>query len=113
MKDILTYKGYIGIVHYSADDDVFHGKVEGIKDLILFEGRTVDELKKAFHDAVNDYLEFCKKVNKKPEKPYKGSFNIRIDPETHRQIAIKAAIAGISLNQFIRKALEKAITEQR
>lgn len=112
MKDVLMYKGYIGTVHYSAKDDVFHGRIEGIRDLILFEGRSVDELKKAFHEAVDDYLEFCKKVNKKPEKPYKGSFNVRIDPEIHKQIAIKAAIAGISLNQFVQRALEKAITEQ-
>jgi len=113
MKDVLVYKGYIGTVHYSAEDDVFHGRIEGIRDLIIFEGRSVEELKKAFHEAVDDYLEFCKKVNKKPEKPYRGSFNIRIAPEIHRQIAIKAAIAGISLNQFIQKALEKAVTGQR
>ncbi len=113
MKDVLIYKGYIGSVHYSTDDNVFYGRIEGIRDLILFEGRAVDELKKAFHEAVDDYLEFCKKVNKKPEKPYRGSFNIRISPEMHKQIAIRAAMAGTSLNQFVQKALEKAIAGQR
>lgn len=113
MKDVLTYKGYIGSVHYNAEDDVFHGRIEGIRDLISFEGRSVEELKKAFHEAADDYLEFCSQVNKKPEKPYRGSFNVRIDPEIHRQIAIKAAISGISLNQFVQKALEKAVARQR
>ncbi len=112
MKDVLTYKGYIGSVHFSAGDDVFHGKIEGIRDLVSFEGKGVDELKKAFREAVDDYLEFCKKVGKKPEKSYKGSFNIRISPEIHKQAAIKAAVLGISLNQFVQKAIENVVTRE-
>jgi predicted HicB family RNase H-like nuclease len=110
MKDVLTYKGLIGSVHFSKEDDVFHGKIEGIRDLVSFEGRSVDELKKAFHEAVDDYLEFCKKLGKIPEKSYKGSFNVRISPEIHRQAAIKATMLGISLNQLVQKAIEKAVT---
>lgn len=111
-ENVLTYKGYIGSVRYSAEGDIFHGRIEGIRDLITFEGRSVDELKKAFHEVVDDYLEFCKQANKKPEKSYKGSFNVRIDPEIHRQIAVMSAMAGISLNQFVQKALEKAVAGQ-
>jgi len=110
MKDILTYKSYIGSVHYSTDDDVFHGKIEGIRDLVTFEGRSVDELKRAFQKAVDDYVEFCRKVGKEPEKPYKGSFNVRISPELHRKAAVKASLSGISLNQFVQKAIEKAVS---
>jgi len=109
MKDILTYKGYIGTVHFSSEDDVFYGKIEGIRDLVSFEGQSVDELKKAFQEAVEDYLEFCKQIGKRPEKSYKGSFNIRISPEIHRQAIIKATMLGISLNQLVQKAIEKAI----
>ena len=93
MKDILTYKGYIGTVHFSAEDDVFYGKIEGIRDLVSFEGQSVDELKKAFQEAVEDYLEFCKQIGKRPEKSYKGSFNIRISPEIHRQAIINLPAA--------------------
>jgi predicted HicB family RNase H-like nuclease len=109
MMDILTYKGYIGTVHFSSEDDVFYGKIEGIRDLVSFEGQSVDELKKAFQEAVEDYLEFCKQIGKRPEKSYKGSFNIRISPEIHRQAIIKATMLGISLNQLVQKAIEKVI----
>jgi predicted HicB family RNase H-like nuclease len=78
MKDVLTYKGFIGSVHFSNSDKVFHGKLEGINDLITFEGRNVSELTTAFRGAVNDYLELCKEAGKNPERSYKGSFNVRI-----------------------------------
>jgi len=84
MKDILLYKDYLGSVHFNAEDEIFYGKIEGIDDLISFEGSSVKELKKAFEDSVNDYLELCSKAGKKLEKSYKGSFNVRISPEIHK-----------------------------
>ena len=75
MKDILTYKGFIGSVHFSADDKVFHGKIEGIDDLVTFEGNTADGLVKAFHEEVDDYVELCKAQNKEPLRSYKGSLS--------------------------------------
>ncbi|MDD2716279.1 MAG: type II toxin-antitoxin system HicB family antitoxin [Candidatus Wallbacteria bacterium] len=109
MKDVLTYDGYIGSVHFSTDDRIFYGKLEGIEDLITFEGETVEQLVRAFQDAVDDYLVLCKQTGKDPQKPCKGSLNIRIKPETHRKAAEKAAILGISLNQLIQKALDREL----
>lgn len=71
-KNVLTYKDYIATVHYSQDDEVFFGRIEGIEDLVAFEGQSVPELKKAFHDAVEDYLEIAREVGKSPEKTHRG-----------------------------------------
>lgn len=110
MKDVLTYKDFIGSVHFSAEEKVFFGKIEGINDLILFEGQSVSELIKAFHEAVNDYIELCKETGKEPERPLRGSFNIRIPSDLHRKAARKASLMGISLNQLVREALEEKVT---
>ena len=109
MKDILTYKSFIGSVHFSTADKAFHGKIEGINDLVTFEGRSVSELIKAFREAVNDYLELCKEAGNDPERSYKGTFNVRVSAELHRKAAAKAAIMGLSLNQFVQKALEDEV----
>jgi len=112
MKDVLIYKDYIGSVHFNADDEVFFGKIEGVEDLITFEGNSVLEVKGAFEEAVNDYIELCKKNGKKLEKSYKGSFNIRIAPEIHKQAKRLALMKGISLNQFIQKAVEEEVIRE-
>ena len=109
MTDILEYKSYYASVHFGSEDEVFHGKIIGINDLVSFEGTTVKELKAAFHEAVDDYLETCKELGKEPEKTYKGSFNIRISPELHRQAAQYALLRGISLNDFVRNAIDYMI----
>ncbi|MDO9287980.1 MAG: type II toxin-antitoxin system HicB family antitoxin [Thermodesulfovibrionales bacterium] len=109
MKDVLTYKGFIGSVHFSAEDRVFHGKIEGITDLVSFEGHTVNELIRAFHEAVDDYIALCKKVGKEPLKSCKGSFNVRVPSELHTKAIQKASMFGISLNQLVQKAMEKAV----
>ena len=112
MKDSITYKGFIATVHFSAEDDCFFGKIEEIDDLISFEGKSVNELKKAFISAVEDYIHLCEK-NKKPlMKSYKGSFNIRIEPELHRKAVRKSLSMGISLNQLVQKAIEKELVEK-
>jgi len=105
MNDILEYKGYYASVHFSAADDVFFGKILGINDLINFEGVSVKELKNAFAEAVEDYIETCAQVGKIPEKTYKGSFNVRIPTEMHKQAAMFASIRGISLNDFVKTAI--------
>lgn len=112
MRDIIVYKDYIGTVHYSADDDIFFGKIEGINDLITFEGASVKELKAAFEEAVEDYIELCKLNEKEPEKTYKGSFNIRIKPDLHKQAARKALAEGKSLNQYIEDAIQEKVFER-
>ena len=109
MKDVLTYKGFIGTVHFSAEDKVFHGKIEGIDDLVTFGGHSVEELIKAFHNEVDDYIALCKEMGKEPIRSYKGSFNVRISPEMHRKTVEKATKKGLSLNQFVQKAIEKEL----
>ncbi len=109
MSSYLNYKGYTGTVEYSEVDDCLFGKVVGIRSLILYEGNSLDELKKDFYEAVDDYLDLCAENGTEPEKPYKGSFNVRVSPEIHREAAICAARQGTSLNGFIADALEKAI----
>lgn len=109
MKDVMVYKDYIGSVHYSTEDEVFFGKIEGINDSISFEGSSVAELKAAYEEAVEDYIELCQLNGKEPEKTYKGSFNIRIRPELHKQAVQLALIEGKSLNQFIEDAIEERI----
>lgn len=107
--NVMTYKGYAGRIKYSAEDHIFYGDVEGLQDKITFEGKSVDELEKDFHEAVDDYLAFCKKFGKNPEKTYKGSFNVRIPPELHKAAAIQATERNISLNQFVSEAIQKYI----
>jgi predicted HicB family RNase H-like nuclease len=109
MKDVLIYKGFIGSVHFSADDAVFHGKLEGIDDLITFEGNSVAELTRAFHEAVDDYIALCEEAGKEPLKSCKGSFNVRIPSALHIVALQKSVMSGVSLNQFVQKAIENAV----
>ena len=109
MKNVLEYNDYYGSVEYSGDDEVFFGKLLGIKALVLFEGQNVSELKSAFQEAVDDYIDSCKKMDSEPEKPFKGSLNIRIGRELHRRAAIAAEQNKTSINQIIKDAIEKHI----
>jgi len=113
MKDVLSYKDYIGSVHFNAEDEVFFGKIEGIDDLVSFEGKSVEELKRAFEESVEDYTSLCKENSKEIEKSYKGSFNVRIAPELHRKAKRTATLLGISLNQFIQKAVEDELKQEK
>ena len=109
MNDTLTYKQFIGSVHFSDRDKAFFGKIEGINDLVTFEGRSVEELTTAFDEAVEDYLELCREAGKEPLKSVKGSFNVRIPTELHRQALSRAAREGISLNRLVKKAIEREV----
>ena len=113
MKNILKYKNFIGSVSYSSDDNVFFGKLEGLNDLVTFEGKTVDTLKKAFHEAVEDYLQLCKEAGKDTFKSFKGSFNVRLQPELHRKAALKSIELGMSLNQLVAKALANFVKQKK
>lgn len=111
MNDILQYETYLATVHFSAEDEVFYGEIIGINDLVSFEGTTVKELKKAFREAVEDYIATCKETGKEPEKTYKGSFNVRIPMELHRQAAIYASVKKISLNDLVRQAIDTIVNK--
>jgi len=113
MKDQMKYKDYFGSVHYDDDDKVFHGRVEFIRALVSYEGTDVESLRKAFEEAVDDYLELCRTQKRDPEKPFKGSFNVRVGPRLHQEIALNALNEGMSLNQFITWVLEKESRERQ
>jgi predicted HicB family RNase H-like nuclease len=109
MNNVLTYKGYIGSVQFSADDNVFFGKIEGINDLVTFEGETVQELKDAFCYMVDEHIKDCEAENIPVEKSYKGSFNVRLTPDLHRRAAISAKMNGTTLNTFVKESIEMRI----
>ena len=109
LNNLMEYKGYHAKIDFDNDDDIFVGRVIGINDSIGFHGKSVRELTVAFHDAVDNYLEYCKQAGKVPEKEYKGSFNVRIKPEQHRKIALHAANEGITINQFVSRAIADAL----
>ena len=111
MNDILEYNNYYAEVHYSSEDEIFYGKIIGINDLVSFEGTSVKELKKAFQEAVEDYLITCEEVGKEAEKTYKGSFNVRIPSELHRQAARHAALKKMTLNDFVRHAIDMVVSK--
>ena len=108
MNNTIEYKGYIGSVEFSAADQVFFGKVQGIRSLISYEGTTAAELIEDFHGAVDDYLALCQEEGIEPEVAYKGSLNIRLKPALHRSAAIYAMSHNQSLNSFIESAVRPA-----
>jgi len=112
MNDKLLYKEFIGTVHYSTKDSVFYGKIEGINDLVTFEGENVKDLKASFEEAVEDYIELCKEIEKEPLKSFKGSFNVRISPKLHSKAFKFASLNGTSLNQLVSEAIEEKIASQ-
>ena len=105
----LSYKGYLGTVNFSEKDGVFFGKIEGIDGLVNFEGESVLELTNAFHEAVEDYISYCAEEGIEPHKSYTGSLNIRITPEVHSRVAALAKQAGISINAFIKDAIDRKV----
>ncbi len=110
MSRMMEYKGYHAQIEYDSDDSIFIGKVYGITDSLNFHGTSVEELERMFHQSIDNYLEMCAASGKIPEKEFKGSFNVRISPELHREISLKAAMEGISLNQYVLGALKRSLT---
>ncbi|MCD8051793.1 MAG: type II toxin-antitoxin system HicB family antitoxin [Clostridiales bacterium] len=106
MSNVMQYKGYHGKIEFSSEDNLFIGSVVGVNDSLNFHGSTVEELRQSFHDCIDDYLEMCEALGRSPDKEYKGSFNVRVGPELHRQAAIAAEKTGISLNQYVQDAIE-------
>jgi predicted HicB family RNase H-like nuclease len=107
MKDMMEYKGYFGTVHYNDEDQTFYGKIEHIRSLVSYEGQDATTLRASFEEAVEDYLELCQEQNREPERPFKGSFNIRTGTTLHRRAAIAAQERGVNLNKLVTEALEQ------
>ena len=108
MTTALKYKSYFGSIEFSQEDNCLHGRLLNITDSISYEGSSVNEIKAAFHEAVDDYLALCRKIGKQPKKPFSGKVMFRIAPETHAKAALAAQLKGISLNQWAEEALDKA-----
>lgn len=107
---LMQYKGFYGSIEASVEDGCLFGKLEFIEPLVNYEGETVQEIKAAFHEAVDDYLKTCEEMGIEPQKPYKGTFNVRIGRDLHRAAAIAAKQKNINLNELVKRAIEKELT---
>ena len=105
----IRYRGCQGRFVFDEEADLFHGDVLHLADAVTFAGRSLDELRQALADSVEDYLEFCAEKGRQPEKPYSGRFNVRLNPELHQRIASRAAAEGRSLNHWVAEALEREV----
>jgi predicted HicB family RNase H-like nuclease len=112
MRNVLEYKGYSARVELDPEDDCFIGRLAGINDVVGFHGSTIPEIKAAFHEAVDDYIETCAKAGKAPERPFSGKVMFRISPKVHARAALAAQLQGISLNQWAEEALAEAAERQ-
>ena len=112
MSDMLEYRGYLGSVRYSDEDEILHGRLEFIRDLVTYEGQDAGSLKRAFREAVDDYLDTCEAEGRKPDVPLKGSFNVRPGRELHRRAMLYARREGMSLNAVVTGALRRMLESE-
>lgn len=105
---MMEYKGYIGKVEFDDEANLFHGEVINLRDVVTFQGETVGELRSAFLESVDDYLEFCEERGESPEKPYSGKFMVRVEPELHKAVAMQAKMNHKSLNAWVHDTLAAA-----
>jgi len=105
---LITYKGYAGQVDFDSNAGMFGGTVVNANVLMSFEGKNVAELRKSFRDVVDTYLADCKEAGRQPEKPYNGTLIIRVDPEIHRRVVLKAAASRKSMNKYVESLLQEA-----
>jgi predicted HicB family RNase H-like nuclease len=104
----MTHDGYVATIDLDEEAGLFHGEVINTRDVLTFQGRTIDELKTAFADTIADYIDWCRERAKEPERPYSGNFTVRISPELHRRVAAAAARSGKSVNTFVAETLERS-----
>ena len=105
---MLQYKGYTGRVEFDDEAGLFHGEVIDLRDVITFQGTSVEELESAFRDSIDAYLEFCEERGEEPDRPFSGKLMLRLPPNLHRQAYVRARQEGKSLNQWIAEKLERA-----
>jgi len=109
----LDYEGYTGSIEYSAEDDLLYGKVLGIRGLISYEGKSGKDLEDDFKVAINSYLASCQEASIPAEKPFKGSFNVRIPAALHREAALDAMEAKVSLNNYVAEAIRSRVAKEK
>ena len=105
---MMQYRGYFAKVEFDDDAGIFHGEVLNLRDVVTFQGENVEELRQAFRDSVDDYLDFCAERGEEPEKPYSGRFMVRVEPGLHKAISVRARTVGKSLNAWVQEALGEA-----
>lgn len=108
MKQYFDHKGYIGSIEASLEDHCLYGQIEFINDLISYQGDNLSELEASFKESVDDYLATCIKQGKEPDRPFSGTFNIRIGPELHKTVAIAAKLDDCSINEYVKQALVRS-----
>lgn len=108
---MMEYKGYHASMDYDSEENVLVGEIFGINDVVCFEGKDLEEFRTMFEKSVDDYLKMCEEFGDKPDKEFKGVFNVRVTPEKHRKASLKAAENHISLNQFVSNAIDLALAE--
>ncbi|KAF3361772.1 hypothetical protein PHSC3_001662 [Chlamydiales bacterium STE3] len=106
---MMKHKSYSSHIEYDDEAKIFHDEVLGIKDVITFQGTTVDEIEQAFDDSVDDYLAVCVKKGKEPDRPFSGKFNLRISPDLYAKLSMMAQLQGESLNNYIMRMLQRLI----
>ena len=106
---MMTYKGYAARIEYSDEDVCFVGHISGITDIVGFHGESVVELREAFEEAVDDYIETCESLNRQPSKPFSGNLELSIPPEVHAGIAVAAEISGKTINQWAEDTFTNAL----
>lgn len=107
---MLNYKGYTGQVEYDHEAGLLHGEVLDTRDVITFQGRSVDEVEAAFRESVDDYLAFCAERGESPDRPFSGRIMLRLPSDLHREAHIRAQREGKSLNQFVAERLRQAVS---
>lgn len=105
---MLRYKGYSGHVEYDGEAGLFHGEVLDLRDVVTFQGRSVEEIEEAFRNSVDDYLEFCEERGEESDRPFSGRLMLRLSPGLHREVYTRARREGKSINQWIAEKLEQA-----
>jgi len=104
----MTYNGYIASIELDEEAGLFHGEVINTRDVLTFQGRTLDDLRTAFADTIADYIDWCRERGKQPDRPYSGNFTVRVSPDLHRRVATAAVRLGKSVNAFVVDALERS-----
>jgi predicted HicB family RNase H-like nuclease len=105
----MEYKGYLGVIEFDQEDDLFHGTVINTNDVITFYGDSVPALKKEMRRSVDEYLDFCREQGREPERPFSGKILVRTTPGLHRRVALSAARRKVSMNAFMQEALRRAV----
>ena len=112
MNGMMEYRGYHAKIEYSSEDETFIGQVFGVADTLVFDGQSIEELTTMFHASIDDYLELCREIGKEPDREYRGTFNVRVPVELHREAALVAESKSISLNQFVAEALRQYVAAE-